>query len=286
MDCLEQIVSGDNVLLVWSDLGTNPASLEDTVNKIKEKAGNGKVAVENSNRVSMGGHSPSFFTKIYSGCIGVPVMKHSPEILAYFLKVLAPNGTIFLVESVKADETDSVRSSLVLNGFTGVNEPAAVALSLEKEDEAKIVGGQPRLWSARKPQFEVGAKKLLSFAKKPEPQKASQWTLDDLDDDTVELIDENTLVEAEDLVKPDAATLRVCGTTGKRKACKDCSCGLKEELEDGKEVKTKSVTSSCGSCYLGDAFRCGSCPYLGMPAFKPGEKIQLSNRQLNPDLRA
>ena len=38
--------------------------------------------------------------------------------------------------------------------------------------------------------------------------KASQWTLDDLDDDTVELIDENTLVEAEDLVKPDAATLR------------------------------------------------------------------------------
>ena len=30
---------------------------------------------------------------------------------------------------------------------------------------------------------------------------------------------------------------RVCGTTGKRKACKDCSCGLKEELDAGKEVK-------------------------------------------------
>ena len=39
----------------------------------------------------------------------------------------------------------------------------------------------------------------------------------------------------------------VCGTTGKRKACKDCSCGLKEELEAGTEPTPKSVTSSCGS---------------------------------------
>ncbi len=58
----------------------------------------------------------------------------------------------------------------------------------------------------------------------------------------------------------------VCGTTGKRKACKDCSCGLAEELEAGKAVKAKAVTSSCGSvsfpqinvpinqgCQVGDA---------------------------------
>lgn len=42
--------------------------------------------------------------------------------------------------------------------------------------------------------------------------------------------------------------LTVCGTTGKRKACKDCSCGLAEELSG--ETVSENVPvqkSSCGS---------------------------------------
>ena len=39
-------------------------------------------------------------------------------------------------------------------------------------------------------------------------------------DDTVELVDDSELLGEEDLVKPDPASLRVCGTTGRRKACK------------------------------------------------------------------
>ena len=70
-----------------------------------------------------------------------------------------------------------------------------------------------------------------------------------------------------------------CGPTNKKnkiKACKGCNCGLKEELEaggDGMMIKP----SSCGNCYLGDAFRCAKCPYKGQPAFLPGEKIELDS---------
>lgn len=38
----------------------------------------------------------------------------------------------------------------------------------------------------------------------------------------------------------------VCGTTGKRKACKDCSCGLAEELS-GAQNNGPAVKSSCGN---------------------------------------
>lgn len=122
----------------------------------------------------------------------------------------------------------------------------------------------------------------MSFAK--QPQKV--WKIDDTEDD--ELINPDDLLDEEDKQKPDPSSLRVCGTTGKRKACKDCSCGLAEELESEKKGSAVAANpiqkSSCGSCYLGDAFRCASCPYLGMPAFKPGEKVQITDNLLKADL--
>ena len=146
---------------------------------------------------------------------------------------------------------------------------------------------------------------------------------DDEDDDEEEYINEDELIQdlkTDNLIIPKKCEL----PNGKRrrKACKDCTCGLKEleELEDskqqllqnsilgkmaqsasleaekiearlkqkqGEQIKfkeedlteidftVKGKTGGCGSCALGDAFRCDGCPYLGLPPFKPGEAITL-----------
>lgn len=115
--------------------------------------------------------------------------------------------------------------------------------------------------TAEKPNYEIGSSVKLSFAKKADEgnkAKASAiWKLEDnVDEDAVDdsasesEIDPDELLDEEDKKKPDPSTLKVCGTTGKRKACKDCSCGLAEELA-GENVKVAAKDtnqkSSCGS---------------------------------------
>ncbi len=65
------------------------------------------------------------------------------------------------------------------------------------------------------------------------------------------------------------------------KPCANCSCGLKEKydaLNGDKKIENLengNTESSCGKCYMGDAFRCASCPYKGLPAFEKGDKVKL-----------
>lgn len=104
-----------------------------------------------------------------------------------------------------------------------------------------------------------------------------------------ETIDEDALLAGDDLkpkIKLDAEGKAVaaapCPPT--KSACKDCSCGRAErEAASGGNVEAPKLTremienpqSNCGSCGLGDAFRCGGCPYRGLPPFQPGKKIEL-----------
>lgn len=101
---------------------------------------------------------------------------------------------------------------------------------------------------------------------------------------TVTIDNDNDMIDEDDLLNEEGADLApdMMGVEaskddcGGREPCADCTCGradnTKKEDEKKEGEKKPIKTSSCGKCGLGDAFRCASCPYLGLPAFKPGEE--------------
>ena len=102
----------------------------------------------------------------------------------------------------------------------------------------------------------------------------------------VDLIDEDALLNENDdctgnNVKIELNDLGVITTQKKKVACKNCSCGLADAIttsttkNENKQEEGPTATSGCGSCAKGDAFRCGGCPYLGLPAFTPGTKPEI-----------
>ena len=204
------------VLLIWSDLGSVPEQLQAAVEQIQAAVGAApKVCVENAERLSMSGHQASSFTQVFSGCLGLATVKHDLDLLAQMAKLLAPGGQLTMVQAVQGDiSSDSLTSTLVLAGLASSSSPCLLS-SFPGFEETVAKLGQVQLYSytASKPQHEVGASRLLSFAKPviatPVVAAASVWTLEDMDDDTVELVDDQTLLADEDLAKPDPASLRV-----------------------------------------------------------------------------
>ncbi|KFP79010.1 PREDICTED: anamorsin [Acanthisitta chloris] len=300
------VTPGQRVAIIW-DSSSPVEALKDLVDKIQALVGaENRVSVENVNQLSQSAHRESSFDVVLSGLVPGSTAQHSAELLAEVARILKPGGRVLLKEPVVTESGNNGRiktaakllMALTLSGLVEVKELQKEALTPE---EAQSVGehlgyqGSDLLIiqiEGRKPNFEVGSSSQLklSFAKKPgpsgkpsvDPTTAKLWTLsaNDMNDEEMDLLDSDELLDSEDLKKPDPSSLRApsCKEMGKKKACKNCTCGLAEELEQEKSSQPKSA---CGNCYLGDAFRCASCPYLGMPAFKPGEKILLKENQLH-----
>ncbi|NXT85585.1 CPIN1 protein, partial [Zapornia atra] len=301
------VAPGQRVAIIW-DSSSPVEALKDLVDKIQALVGaDNRVSVENVNQLSQSAHRESSFDVVLSGVVPGSAVQHSGELLAEIARILKPGGRVLLREPVVTESGNNSRiktaaklpTALTLSGLVEVKELQREELTLEETQAVRehlgYQGSDLLLVQieGRKPNFEVGSSSQikLAFAKNPgpsgkpsvDPAAAKLWTLsaNDMNDEEMDLLDSDELLDSEDLKKPDPSSLRAssCKEMGKKKACKNCTCGLAEELEQ--EKKSSQPKSACGNCYLGDAFRCASCPYLGMPAFKPGEKILLKENQLH-----
>nr|CAG4646631.1 EOG090X0FGQ [Macrothrix elegans] len=251
------------ILVLWG-----PENSSEQIERLTHSLGSfsNYLVIEHIERLQASAHPTASIDIAFCNILEPYSVVHTFELLTEILRILKPKGKLLMV--VNKTETKTT-TNLRLTGFTNIS-------TIDLDEAYNSL-------TAFKPEFEVGSTAKLSFG------QPAFWSLaSSLNDLEVELVDENDLLDESDLQKPSSESLKVCGTTGKRKACKNCSCGLAEELsmhnQETKITSKTQVTSSCGNCYLGDAFRCASCPYLGTPSFKPGEKIQLSDQQLNPDL--
>ncbi|KAI3898120.1 hypothetical protein MKX03_021719 [Papaver bracteatum] len=206
----------------------------------------------------------------------------SVELLDQFLeeisRILKPGGTVLIQApqpaSVSMDKASSTfERKLLLAGYLELQ-------ILDLKSLVPEVNVQSVTVKANKPSWKIGS----SFSiKKATPSLPEVQLDDDLD-----LIDEDSLLTEEDLKKPELPVVDDCEVGSSKKACKNCTCGRAEAEEKVvklglTEEQIENPQSACGSCGLGDAFRCASCPYKGLPAFKLGEKVSLSSNFLVSD---
>ncbi|TGJ88063.1 hypothetical protein E0Z10_g687 [Xylaria hypoxylon] len=192
-------------------------------------------------------------------------------------------------------ESEAILAGLVLRGdgtFEKAEEEAPVLLRLGGKKKNGVTNGHSSNGNGSVPLVK----------KQPTISLLLEDDLDGFDDD--DLIDEDTLLTEEDInltIQPSAECIPKIGK--RRRACKDCTCGLAAKLEADDKTRrakadagldvlkfgaddlddleldftVKGKVGSCGSCSLGDAFRCADCPYMGLPAFKPGEEVTILN---------
>ena len=209
-----------------------------------------------------------------------------PTFLSQMFSGLTPLGTLHLLNLSSSLLT--LPSELTLTGFNILSAlPEDGTIIAQKPDLSCGTSLSLKTKSATVAPTPV-AMPLRRLAK---PSKKVLWTLSS---PSTPSIDAEALLTPADRERPIPTCEPFNASAPRRKrACKNCSCGLAEieaeELKqsnvvmldgnvDGSAVEISQsekerlinaakaapkATSSCGSCFLGDAFRCASCPYLG-----------------------
>ncbi|KAI9723490.1 MAG: electron carrier [Chrysothrix sp. TS-e1954] len=269
------------------------------------------------------------------------------DVLARIVRALKPGGQLQrqhgpYAEPDTPERTQCILAGLMPSGASGMMKPeqsdtTAVPLKFAKKPSSNTIpptaptqaNGTNGNSNGKRKSFDEGPMKST-------PAGVGFVDLDDLvenGDSDEELIDEDTLLTEEDMARPVMPPPECQPKPGKRRrACKDCTCGLaaKIDAEDaakraaadsalhslhngdqngsaksdaaggaastagqkGNAVKldaddltevdftVQGKVGSCGNCALGDAFRCDGCPYIGLPAFKPGEEVRLVNDEV------
>ncbi|XP_063717127.1 anamorsin homolog [Symsagittifera roscoffensis] len=252
LDCLPENFT--SILTLWNT--ESPEQLQGFMQEIKSKFPKvSNIAFEQCQQIETSTRAANSFEIV----ILTDSIELSEPILEFCSKTMKSEGSLIAAAPDDASH-ESISKTVRLSG-------------LSCGSDFETVNGIKVLKASKK--FSTGASQKLTFGSKSASNStgsAKVWKLNMDDDD--DLIDTDALLTEKDLSRPTADSLKAeCGPkSGKKKACKNCTCGLAEELA-GKDAPP--VKSSCGSCYLGDAFRCSSCPYLGMPPFKPGETVKL-----------
>ncbi|KAK6914251.1 Methyltransferase type 11 [Dillenia turbinata] len=192
------------------------------------------------------------------------------------LKVLKPGGLLVVHHTSSmgpqtGKATSSIERKLLVAGFI-----EAQSVQLGPALTAQSFGIR-----AKKPAWTIGSSFSIKRATKSLPKVQI--------DDDLDLIDEDSLLTEEDLKRPQLPPIGDCEVGSTRKACKNCACGRAEAEERVQKLgltvdQLNNPQSACGSCGLGDAFRCSTCPYKGLPPFKLGEKVSLPGNFLAADI--
>jgi len=287
----------------------NPSNLLVVANGISEETLKEKLQEEVGTQCSISTQKLSNVSSnkeaTFDGVLSVSFTAHDAKTLGDLLKTLKPGSSIVIREPIVQNTSQNAAKlrtdkelflALTVAGFVDVKQTSDY--KIDEKDKNELLSQLKQQFTtvedsnisfveyvAQRPEWEIGTSSAIKLPLKNkksndagENKKPSVWTLtaDEIDD--ADLEDEDALLDDSDFVKPTNKPRDDCevGKGGQRKACKNCTCGRAEAEKSEAIAAPKEVKSSCGNCYLGDAFRCSSCPYLGQPAFKPGDTVQLN----------